>query len=246
MIAKIQYILLLFLFSITLPVFAQTDSLIYSKDATVVVRVPSQESIDKYNADKTFQYEEEDRSLGLMERLVWWLLEKLFDNINYSQVQDTTTSIWNYVIIPLAILIILLVILKFLGVNFSGIFGRKAKSIDLGFQVGSEDVNSSQFDILFAQALESKNYRLAVRYLYLKALQQLNDLQLIKWHQNKTNHSYINELSSHNSLQISFREKVFLFELIWYGEYQIQENEFEQIRYAFTLFNQKVKQFASV
>lgn len=222
-------------------VVAQQDTIRYSKETAVEVRVPSQKKIDKFNNDKNFQYEEETFSPSLFERIFWWILEKIFGKLKYSEVQTITSNFWDYFVIPLAIIILILVILKFLGVNYSGIFGRKQKSVDLNYLIDDEDVNSSRFDELFAKALQDKNYRLALRYLYLKSLQKLNDNELITWHPNKTNHSYIDELAVNKGLQNSFREKVYLFELIWYGEYQITESEFSQIHKIFTAFNQRIE-----
>ena len=231
---------LLFLL-ITFTVSAQQDMLLYSKETTVEIRIPSQEKIDRFNDDETYQYEEASFSPSLFERFLWWILEKIFGKMKFSEAQTITSNFWDYFVTPLAILILILVILKFLGVNYSGIFRKKGKSIGIDYYIDDEDVNSNKLDELFARALQNKNYRLAIRYLYLISLQKLNDNQLIKWHPNKTNHSYIEELSTNKNLQVLFKEKVYLFELVWYGEYQIKELEFDQIQKSFTVFNQHIE-----
>ena len=236
---RIFSLLLLLLLAFTAS--AQQDTLRYSKETTVEVRVPSQKKIDRFNNDETYQYEEESYSLSLFERFMWWLLEKIFGKLKFTEVQSMTSNFWNYFLTPLAILILIFVILKLLGVNYSGIFRRNNKSMDLDYHIDDEDVNSSRFEEMFAKALQDKNYRLAIRYLYLMSLQKLNDNQLISWHPNKTNHSYIEELSTNKSLQVLFKEKVYLFELIWYGEYPIKEVEFDQIQHSFTVFNQHIE-----
>ncbi len=229
--------------------YAQTDSLSVVQQSSnnvvkIEVRKPSQSKIDKFSDDDNFKYEEEPiASPGFIDRFLTWLLYKIFGNINPDG--HSIKVFWNFIIIPLAVIIIIFAILKLLGIKVTGIFGRKASKVDLNFKIGDEDVRGSEFDELLAKALADKNYRLAVRYLYLKTLQKLDELQLITWNPNKTNHSYINELSN-KKLTSSFQEKVFLFELVWYGEYQIKEIEFDQIQQAFISFNQQLQQQPTV
>ncbi|MCD7973569.1 MAG: DUF4129 domain-containing protein [Candidatus Azobacteroides sp.] len=238
----VRYIIFLLFLAIGPDGFSQEEPVQITKETEVELRTPSQASIDKFNQDEHFQYEEETYSPGLLMRFLMWLLEKILPSIQYDEVAQVSTNIWEYVIIPLAVLIILIVIFKFLGVNFSGIFGRKAKAIDIRYEVGQEDVRISPFDQLLEEAMNARNFRLAVRYLYLKTLQELNTRELIEWDPNKTNHAYIRELSSDLSLQHSFSEKVYLFEQVWYGEYEIGEPEFQQIKEIFSVFNRKIQQ----
>lgn len=246
---KIFYIILFLLLCIPTVGYAQSDSLMQSssrqKGVSVIVRYPKQKTLDKFNNDDNFRYEEEKAvAPGLIDRLIMWILRKIFGNVSYEET-PSVTSIWNYIIIPLAILIILIAIIKLSGIKITGLFGRKSKNVDLTYLIDDEDVRASEFDELLAKALSDKNYRLAVRYLYLKTLQKLDEAQLIEWSPNKTNHSYINELTNRDLIP-SFRDKVLLFELVWYGEYQIKEPEFDQIHNAFASFNQNVTQSASV
>jgi hypothetical protein len=221
---------------------AQLDTTRYSKEVSVEVRTPKTESIEKFNNSKHFQYTEEIIDTGLLERLLSWLLQKLFSNMESTSIPDITKKIWNYAIIPMSTLIIIFATLKLLGIKTSAIFGQKPKSTEIKYAVYDEDVNSTELDNLFATALSEGNLRLAVRYMFLKSLKQLNDLQLIKWNPTKTNHSYIDELSADKSLQTAFQKKVQLFDLIWYGEYPIRTNEFEQIHQIFNTFYQQVHQ----
>ncbi|MCL1943434.1 MAG: DUF4129 domain-containing protein [Candidatus Azobacteroides sp.] len=243
---KSFHIILFILLCIPFAGNAQRDSLSISehRDAgvSVVVRRPDQKSIDAFNHDDDFQYEEEKAaSPGFFTRLIHWILQKI---LGKPYIDDSPFGFdWDYVIIPAAILIIIFAIVKLTGIKVTGIFGRKSKKVDLTYLVDDEDVRASEFDELLAKALGDKNYRLAVRYLYLGTLQQLDELKLIVWNPNKTNHSYIAELTD-QSLKSSFREKVSLFELVWYGEYQIKESEFEQIRQTFAAFSRKYQQTA--
>jgi len=225
--------------------YAQPDSLFHTNqnpDVSVIVRHPDQKSIDKFNNDDNFQYEEK-YTPDFFDRLMTWAKRKLFGNIKLGD--NSFFFIRDYIVIPVAILLIIFAIIKLSKIKVTGIFGRKPKNTDLTYLIDDENVKGSEFDELMAKALDDKNYRLAVRYLYLKTLQQLDRLQLIAWNPNKTNRSYVDELTD-KSLVPSFREKIFLFELIWYGEYQIKESDFAQIQHTFAMFNQKMQQAANV
>ena len=223
--------------------YTQSDALSQTNeksDVSVVVRHPDQKSIDKFLNDDDFRYEE-DYVPGFFERLLTWILRKIFGNARFDNSPSPLLFVQNFIIIPAAILLIVFAGIKLAGIKATGIFGRKAKKSDLTYMIDDENVKGSEFDELIAKALDDGNYRLAVRYLYLKTLQQLDLLQLIVWNPNKTNRSYVEELTD-KSLIPSFREKIFLFELIWYGEYQIKESDFVQIRHTFSTFNQKLQQ----
>src|SRR5690606_34332881 len=49
-------------------------------------------------------------------------------------------------------------------------------------------------DHKLAAAIEAREYRLAVRYMYLKTLRSLNDRGLIKMHSRATNHDYLRQM----------------------------------------------------
>ncbi|MNE89866.1 hypothetical protein D3C80_1873230 [compost metagenome] len=95
------------------------------------------------------------------------------------------------------------------------------------------------FDKLIADAVESRNYRLAVRLYYLKTLKELNNRSLITWKPEKTNHNYITELSAVH-LKEGFQQMTHQFEFVWYGEFDLAENDFNSIRHSYQSFHQQI------
>ena len=61
------------------------------------------------------------------------------------------------------------------------------------------------------------NYRLAIRWCFLKALQWLNTENKITWHPAKTNIDYQLELKDKNLIS-EFISLNRVFEYVWYGE----------------------------
>jgi hypothetical protein len=77
--------------------------------------------------------------------------------------------------------------------------------------------------------------------MYLQALRQLADKNLIRWKINKTNDDYARELSS-TSYGPGFNNITISYEYVWYGEFEIEENTFGRIRQQFQQFNREVVQ----
>lgn len=92
-----------------------------------------------------------------------------------------------------------------------------------------EKIEKSELELLLEDALMRQNYRAAVRIYFMFILKDLADKRLIKWQKDKTNYHYLLELRSH-SIHPEFNDAVRIYDLVWYGEYQIGEPEFNQIR----------------
>jgi hypothetical protein len=83
--------------------------------------------------------------------------------------------------------------------------------------------------------IQEKNYRMAVRYLYLKSLSLLNDKGLISYHAQATNQEYLNQLKN----DPHFKDFNFLtraYEYVWYGEFLLNDAQFETIYNSFNHF----------
>ena len=94
-------------------------------------------------------------------------------------------------------------------------------------------INNLQLGELIAQAIQEKDYRLAVRFYYLQILQKLTDKELIVWQQEKTNEDFIREVAK-LKIASDFTEITRLYDFVWYGNFEINEPEFLK---ATTLFN---------
>jgi hypothetical protein len=77
-----------------------------------------------------------------------------------------------------------------------------------------EDVERADFGLLTEAAAARGDYRTAVRYCYLHALQRLAGAGLLTWRPGKTNHEYERELLSGpgSSMASAFEELTNSFE----------------------------------
>lgn len=98
-----------------------------------------------------------------------------------------------------------------------------------------EDLQSEGYDLLLQKAISVKDYRLAVRYYFLKTLKKLNDQELIHFSREKTNSRYVQELPV--TLRNPFSRLLLNYEYVWYGKFPLSETQFDHIAQEFGQFN---------
>ena len=138
-----------------------------------------------------------------------------------------------------AVFLIALFIFQLRKMNASGLFGA-AKTGRINYAVSEDDINSIDFELELGRAIESRDYRLAIRLYYLSTLKRLSDQSLIDWQIDKTNISYVEELQS-DSLRERFRNLTAGFENHWYGNIAVSQEEFNAVRSSFESFNRELR-----
>jgi Domain of unknown function (DUF4129) len=122
-----------------------------------------------------------------------------------------------------------------------GVFKKKTTAAKNTTPEAAEEVISSESDLaaLIKQAVQSGNYRLAIRYQYLQTLYKLSAKNLIEMAADKTNHQYVREITNAN-YQNDFAALTLNYEYVWYGEFAIDENIYRRLESGFSQFNSKL------
>jgi hypothetical protein len=102
-----------------------------------------------------------------------------------------------------------------------------------------KDIHKIKYVSELDLAISQKNYRLAVRLLYLENLKLLNDNNNIQWNIAKTNWDYLYEIQD-TSLQNAFKQTTHIFDSVWYGELPLHENNFDQVHTIFKNFKKQL------
>jgi hypothetical protein len=97
------------------------------------------------------------------------------------------------------------------------------------------NIDDENIDEKIQKAMDQKDNRMAVRYMYLKALKLLNDRQWIHFHAEATNYEYVNEMSKHK-LGDDFRFLTRVYDYMWYGEFTLTNEQFEIVHNNFKHF----------
>ena len=123
-----------------------------------------------------------------------------------------------------------------------GFFQRQTAKVKVAMvkEEGDTDVlNGADYDKLIANAINSKEYRLAVRWLYLQSLQKLAATGAISFAVDKTNYQYLAEVESRpykNDFAFLTRQ----YEYIWYGGFEIDAPLFLSLQNSFRQFNKQL------
>jgi len=191
--------------------------------------------MDEYKKDKQFQYNiTAEPAPSLWDRFWSWFWKK-WNDLNHTKGGHLTLNI---IYISLGALAIAFFIWKVIGMNRSGMFGRKDTGT-IDYTEGEEDIHSIDFNIAVNEAMEKGNLRLATRLLYLQALKSLADRSLIQWQINKTNTTYVKELQQH-PLQKAFARLTYIFEYTWYGSMMMNRQQFADVYETFKQFQQQL------
>lgn len=103
-----------------------------------------------------------------------------------------------------------------------------------------EVITVSELESRLENALKNEVYREVIRIYFTMILQELIRLQLIKWRLEKTNQQYIYEVKN-QIIRAELRKCTRYFDIVWYGEYNIDRSKFEEIQPHFTQFIQTLK-----
>lgn len=218
--------------------------------ANVSLKHFNEAAIDKYKNDRDFNYHVTKEGVNWWDRFWAWvwhlwrafwdwvaeLMQKLFGSAHMGK---SSAQVLKYVVLGVGVVAIVYCILKLLGIGFPHLFKKQAKSTALPYSESVENIHEISFDAAIDEALANKNYRLAVRLLYLRSLKQLSDLGLINWKIEKTNTAYINELTN-NAQREQFAVVTRQFEYVWYGDFPIDGQSYQRINNIFQEFKQSL------
>jgi len=220
---------------------------LFSQEKITGIRIDSSQVIQKkfdqkvlesFKTQDDFNYSIAPNEANVFERIWAWLgrvvkrmLSFIFDDIGPAVgVLAAIVKAIPWIVLGLLLFFILKFFLKVNTRNATDVL-ETIPSIQLTND--EELINNMQLNELIAQAIQVKDYRLAVRFYYLLILQKLTDKELIVWQQEKTNEDFIREVAK-LKIASDFIEITQLYDFVWYGNFEINEPEFLK---ATTLFN---------
>lgn len=213
-----------------------------SKDTSIVKSGQFSSNFqEKYYKDKEFDYHRDEVKRSIWEKIkerIYKILSILFGwGKNYKIGKATNT--FYYVISAIIILTALFFIVKFLIQNKDNLFfKRKDKEIKIDVNDLEQLIQHANFEGLISESEQQGNARQSIRLYYLWLLQYLKDKDMIEWDLNKTNGDYISEIKNENIRQ-KFSYLSYLFNYIWYGEFSINDTEYQRAKKAFLNFLRK-------
>lgn len=197
----------------------------------------------KYN-DESFIYERTLESSGWWTRFKQWLSEKIKDIFNLRNGQEAANA--TDIAIKTAGVILFLLVIYFIFraiLNKEGkwVFGESSDKNIIPVTDIESNIHVVNFKSLISSAEENNNFRLAIRYYYLWLLKDLTTAELIEYDVEKTNSDYYNELTS-ASIKEEFSYTSYLYNYIWYGEFNVDKDQFIRAKNSFVGFLKTIKE----
>ncbi|MEM7107670.1 MAG: DUF4129 domain-containing protein [Bacteroidota bacterium] len=221
------------------PLHAYSDSTTVRYDQSKIEwRQFDPEKMEQHKADDDFDYGNRPiPGKSLWQRFVEWL-QRLLNKLLY---MGTETPIGKVVIYIILAIIITYALLKLFKVDVRRVFYSSSDRGVMDFDVHHENIHAMDFDGLIKEAIDKKEFRNAIRLIYLASLKHLSDHQFIHWQAGKTNHEYMEEISEVD-LKSKFGQLSYYFEYAWYGDFPISEGQFENVNALFTNWKKQLPQ----
>jgi hypothetical protein len=136
--------------------------------------------------------------------------------------------------------ILVLIIYRIIVVNNLYMTGASRRRKEEVIEGEVSEIEDSNLDQKIQAAVQAKQFRPAVRLMYLKALRSLNDKGWIRYHAQSTNYEYMNQVQPYG-IGSEFRFMTHVYEYVWYGEFPLTEDQFGKVYQNFQQFFNTIK-----
>lgn len=234
---------------------AQTDTLIQSaevhfddKSGLEPVQL-NKEQLEQYKNDKAFDYSQENDKQNWWQAFKRWIhyrwtsfWEGIFGNIHPGSWLSVVVEVLKYVILAG---IIVFFIGLFIRLNPGKALVTPTEKPAVFLSEEERIIREKDIPQLIDKAMAEQDYRKAVRYYYLWILKNLKEKKLIAYQHDKTNQEYRKEIGD-PVLAVRFKKITRLYDFIWYGNFSINKEQYQQIHNEFKRMENQLNQRENV
>lgn len=179
----------------------------------------------------------------------YWTKEKAKDE---TRSEDRRKGFWDYfyeffqndgvrtvTYIVLGVLLVL-IIYRIIVVNNLYMAGASRRRKEEVIEGEIAEIEDSNLDQKIQAAVQAKQFRPAIRLMYIKALRSLNEKGWIRYHAQSTNYDYMNQVQPYG-VGSEFRFMTHVYEYVWYGEFPLTEDQFGKVYQNFQQFFNTIK-----
>lgn len=189
---------------------------------------------EKYQ-DDDFIYEQKVSETNWWERFKEWLADffrRLFNFSNDTVSMQFVEILIKAVAIVLLVFVIYLIVKSIMNGEGQWIFGKSSDKKVINYEEIEKNIHLVDFEKLIKDTLKSGEMRLSIRYYYLWLLKKMAEKSLIEWDVEKTNTDYLYEIKN-LEFRTQFEYVSYLYDYIWYGEFELDEVTFQKAKAAF-------------
>ncbi|MBC2845785.1 DUF4129 domain-containing protein [Winogradskyella flava] len=221
----------------------QSEQPVLFDDTDIEKQDISEKDLESYKADDDFNYIEVQQEESFLDRAYRWLrniLRKFWEAI-FGVGTATGFLYFVFRILPYILLgvLIFLLIRFFLKVNSNRLIMKTKAQGNITITEEEQIIKNEDIPALIKEAINQKNYRLAIRYYYLLSLKYLTENDTISWQPQKTNEDYIKEIGK-TSLKDGFKNITRIYDYVWYGEFGVDALKFEALKQPFENLNKSI------
>jgi len=177
--------------------------------------------LNKILARPEFQWQEQQapQTPNWLQKFYDWMdrvMNRFFNaTVQYGRVPLIATAV-----------LLFIVSLFFISRGLSRSLVREAQLANEGND--SEELSTSKGAFKRAESLSTQgDYRNAIRYLYLSSLLVLDEKRLMRYDRSRTNREYLRSLSSKPELVKPLRDVIDVFDRVWYGFENVDEQTYQ-------------------
>ncbi len=189
----------------------------------------NREKIEELKQDEAFNYLQAQEKESWWSRFKSWVNAKLNDFLSWMFGDYSPGGIVAIIISVLPFLLLLgffaLVIWLFSRLNPGRKILKSPANSEVFISEEEELIKGEDLPQLMKEAVKNGNFRLAVRYYYLNELRKMDELKIIDYQYQKTNHEYFGEIED-QALKTEFILITRFYEFIWYGSFKVSEEDF--------------------
>lgn len=220
---------------LTLSWFSLSAKPLATDTSAVDLRVPAESRLKSYQNNPDYSYGiESNPSFNYWSEL-WRQIISWIDNFFSDEAYGSTRQALAYLFVAL---VVVFIVLKMVGVDFTRLFVKKAASTGILHDILGNNIQSTDFETLIARSVAERDYRFAVRLYYLSTLKHLSEKGLISWELNKTNRSYTFEVQPEHRPAFEYLTRQ--FEYVWYGDFTVFEGYYLKLKAEFDSFISKL------
>ena len=200
------------------------------EEAEVEEKVFNQKLWEKYNKERDYLEEEQKEK----EPNDWQFPNFGFEGLGFA------ATLFKFLVYAIIVLSIGFVIFKLLEAQFKqDSLVRKENTFFI--ENLEEKIHEVNLYKLLEEYQQKQDYRMLIRIYYLIIIKELSIKKYINWEIQKTNGNYIQEMFN-NKLFEEFKKLTLIFERVWFGEVEINQEIFKNLEPIFKKTIENIKQ----
>lgn len=187
---------------------------------------------EKYNSE-AFDYSENEKN-SLVQRF-FKLLKRILEMFFDTDIDSYSKNLLKFLYIVIFLTALGVAIYFIMNHKGRWFWEKNNKKLILSMEDVEKNIHIADFQELIKQSENQNNTRQSIRLYYLWLLKTLSDKKIIEWHLEKTNSDYIREIKDEN-IKRDFAYLSRIYNYIWYGEFSIEETEYQQAKNDFNKY----------